>query len=202
MNNATRSGVSHIFAETMRPREQKKWLARELEPLRDRILCAVSGNHERRSEKDADDSPLYDVLCKLDLEDLYRDNMAFVRLRMGDKDGNGLLNPTYVMAVTHGTGGGIYTGAAVNRNERFGRVIEGVDCLIVGHVHKGAITKPQKIVVDARNNRVGMKDFLVVSSTSWLDFGGYAMRQMLLPASSDLQTITLCGKEKKMQITW
>ena len=64
MNNTTRSSVSNIFDETMRPREQKRWLANELEPFRDRILCATDGNHERRSERDVDDNPLYDVMAK------------------------------------------------------------------------------------------------------------------------------------------
>jgi predicted MPP superfamily phosphohydrolase len=94
INNATRNSVSNIFEETMRPSEQKRMMAKMLEPLRGRILCAVSGNHERRSMKDADDEPTYDIMCKLDLEHLYRENLAFVKLRIGDKNGNGATNPT------------------------------------------------------------------------------------------------------------
>lgn len=202
MNNSTRSSVSNIFEETMRPADQKKWLAAELEPIKNKILCIVSGNHERRSEKDADDNPLYDICCKLDIEDTYRENMAFLKIQIGNAESNGMRNPTYTIGVTHGAGGGIYTGAAVNRNERFGHVIEGLDCLIVGHVHKGAITKPQKIVIDKFNNKISFKDFSVVSSTSWLQFGGYAMQKMLLPASNDMQTITLFGNQKRIETTW
>lgn len=202
MNNATRSSVSNIFEETMRPSEQKKWLSKELGEVKHKILCVVSGNHERRSEKDADDNPLYDVCCKLDIEDIYRENMAFIKLQFGKQDGDGAKNPTYMLGVTHGAGGGIYTGAAVNRNERFGHVIDGLDGLMVGHVHKGAITKPQKIVIDKQNNKIGFKDFVVVSSTSWLQYGNYALQKMLLPASNDIQTLTLRGKEKKIEVAW
>lgn len=202
MNNATRSSVSNVFEETMRPREQKKWLAEQLSDIKDRILCVVSGNHCARSGKDADDSPLYDVCCKLDIEDLYRDNVAFLILRFGDKSGSGLTNPTYTACVTHGAGGGIYTGASVNRNERFASYIDGLDILIVGHSHKGALTKPQKIVIDAQNKRVSYKDYTVITSTSWMDYGGYALRKMLSPASCQVQTLSLKRNHKQVEVIW
>ena len=201
-NNATRSSVSNIFEETMRPKEQKRWLVEEFTPLRDKILCAVSGNHCRRSEKDADDNPMYDVMCKLDLEDIYQKDIAFLKIQIGNTKENGTRNPTYTIAVTHGAGGGIYTGAAVNRNERFQYVIDGLDCLVVGHTHKGVISKPQKIKIDPFNNRVTFSQCVVVSSTSWMQFGGYALQKMLIPASNDLQTIVLKGNKKQIVANW
>ena len=201
INNATRNSVSNVFEEKMRPREQKKVIAEMLTPLRDRILCAVSGNHERRSGKDADDDPTYDIMCKLDLEHLYRENMAFVKIRIGKKDADGLRNPTYMLTVTHGAGGGMLTGGSVNRNERFGYVIDGMDCLIVGHTHKPFVTQPSKIKIDPYNNKVDIKPFKVVSSTSWLNYGGYAAQKMLLPSSHAPQVITLCGNRKDIKVT-
>ena len=201
INNATRNSVSNVFEETMRPREQKKVIAEMLSPLRDRILCAVSGNHERRSGKDADDDPTYDIMCKLDIEHLYRENMAFVKIRIGKRDGDGQKNPTYMLVVSHGAGGGILTGSAVNRNERFGYVIDGMDCLIVGHTHKPFVTQPSKIKIDPFNNKVDIKPFKVVSSSSWLNYGGYAAQKMLLPSSHAPQVITICGKRKDIKVT-
>ena len=201
INNATRNSVSNVFEETMRPREQKKLIAEMLTPIRDRVLCAVSGNHERRSGKDVDDDPTYDIMCKLDLEHIYRENMAFVKVRFGKVDFNGGHNPTYMLAVMHGAGGGVLTGGAVNRNERFGYVIDGADCLIVGHTHKPFVTQPSKIKIDPYNNKVDIKPFKVVSSTSWLNYGGYAAQKMLLPSSHAPQVITLCGKRKNIKVT-
>lgn len=201
INNATRNSVSNVFEETMRPREQKRVMAEMLTPLRDRILCSVSGNHERRSGKDADDDPTYDVMCKLDLEHLYRENMAFVKLRFGKKEADGNKNPTYMLVVTHGAGGGMLTGGAVNRNERFGYVIDGMDCLIVGHTHKPFVTQPSKIKIDPFNNKVDIKPFKVVSTTSWLNYGGYAAQKMLLPSSNAPQVITMRGNRKEIKVT-
>lgn len=199
MNNATRSSVSDIFEDVYTPSQQKKLLIKYLTPIKDKILCAVSGNHERRSIKDADNDPTYDIMCKLDLEDIYRKNIAFLKVQIGK-------HSTYTFAVTHGTGGGIYTGAAVNRNERFGHVIDGLDCLIVGHTHKGIVSKPSKIVIDSRNNVVSLKSYTVISTQSWLNYGGYAVQKMLLPASSATsengQKLYLARRPKNIKVVW
>lgn len=200
INNATRNSVSNVFDEVMRPREQKQLMTEMLIPLRDRILCAVPGNHEGRSGRDADDDPCYDIMCKLDLEDLYRENMAFLKIQIGKADGNGTRNPTYTFAITHGSGGGILTGGAVNRAERFGCAIDGADTLIVGHTHKPFNTYPGKIKIDANNNRVSVKPFHVVNCSSWLEYGGYACRKMLLPSAHVAQKIILSGKSKEIKI--
>ena len=200
INNATKNSVSNVFEETMRPREQKKRMVEMLTPIKDKILCMVSGNHERRSLKDADDDPSYDIACKLDIEHLYRENVAFVKIQMGDQNGDGRINPTYIFTVTHGAGGGMLTGGAVNRNERFGYVLDGADALIVGHTHKPFTTQPSKIKIDAHNNKVTVKPFKVVSATSWLEWGGYAAQKMLAPTSHAPQIITLRGTKKEMRV--
>lgn len=200
INNALKTSVSNVYEEKIRPREQKRIIAEMLMPIREKILCAVSGNHERRSMKDSDDDPTYDIMCKLDLEHLYRPNMAFVKIRIGNVDADGTRNPTYILVVTHGTGGGIYTGGAVNRGERFGYIIDGMDCLILGHTHKPYIIQPAKIKIDPYNNQISFKPFKVVSCSSWLNYGGYAAAAMLSPASHAPEIITLSGKKKQISV--
>ena len=201
MNNATKTSVSNVYEEVLRPRDQKRYLVSALSQLTERILCIVPGNHEQRN-KDVDDEPLYDVSCKLDLEDMYRPNCAFVKVCFGSRDKGGQTVPlqTYVLAVTHGAGGGIYTGATVNRNERFGMVLEGVDVLCVGHTHKGTISKPSKIVVDIHSNCVKQQSMTVISACSWLSYGGYALSKMLLPSQAqdpeNPQTLLLGGTRR------
>lgn len=204
LNNGVRTcHFVNPFDEKYRPREAKKMMVNYLEPVKDRILCVVSGNHERRTYKDDDQDLSYDICAKLDIEHLYRENIAFMKICCGKKSRT-LSRASYTFAVTHGTGGGIYTGAAVNRNERFGNVIEGLDCLVTGHVHKGFITKPSKIVIDSRNNLVHMTNYTVISCVSWLNYGGYAAQKMLLPAfTSEPQRIELsCKRDKKITTSW
>lgn len=200
LNFALKNSVSNVYEETMRPREQKRMMTEMLTPLKSRILCAVSGNHERRGMKEADDDPTYDILCKLDLEHLYRQNIAFLRVQMGKTDSDGEHNPTYILTVTHGAGGGMLPGATINRNERFGYALDGADCLVVGHSHKPMVSQPAKIKIDPRNNKVTVQPFKVVVATSWLSYGGYAAQKMLLPSSHAPQIITLRGKRKEIKV--
>ncbi len=206
INNSVRSSVANPFDELFRPREQKNRMVEYLNPIKDRVLCAVSGNHERRSMKDDDVDLTYDIMAKLDIEHLYRENMAFVKVGLGQRKEDAKRTETnFVFGVTHGAGGGIFTGAAVNRNERFGNIIEGLDCLIVGHTHKGTVSKPSKIVIDRKNEKVGVKSYTVVSSVSWLNYGGYAMQKMLLPSKvADPQRIIIGGNrnERKLEVRW
>ena len=205
INNSVRTcSFINPYDELVRPREQKKKMVEYLEPIKDKILCCVSGNHEARSLKDDDIDITYDIMAKLDLEDVYRENMAFMKVSLGHRKADNTPIQSYTFAVTHGAGGGIYTGATVNRNERFGNVIDGLDCLIVGHTHKGTVTKPSKIVIDRKNAKVSMSHYTVISMTSWLNYGGYAMRKMLLPAHiADPQQIKLAmSYNKKIEVVW
>ena len=201
IDNGTRSGVTNPFRATMPPSVQKKEMANILKPVAGKILCAVSGNHERRSGKDADDDPMYDILCKIDREDVYRENVCFLKLQFGDVEGSGDRNPTYMLVVTHGAGGGQLTSGAVLRGERFAMAIDGMDALILGHTHKPYTTQPGKIFIDPRNNKVSVKPFKVISMTSWLNWGGYAAQKMLLPPSHCIHTLTLRGTKKEMVVT-
>lgn len=201
INNATRSSVSNIFEETMRPREQKKRMVEMLTPLREKILCGVSGNHERRSGRDADDDPMYDIMCKLDLEESYRENMAFVRLRFGNNRTDGARNPTYIICVTHGAGGGALPGSALNRSVRFAQAIDGIDALVLGHNHKPSDAPTFKLKVDSNSNTISTRSFAVVSMSSWLEYGGYAARAMLPPTGYIPQELELCGNKKIIRAT-
>lgn len=205
INNNTRSSVGSPWDDTIRPREQKKRMVEFLTPIKDKILCSVTGNHEARSMKDADDDPTYDIMTKLDLEHLYRQNMCFMKISLGHRKDDNTPLQSYTFAVTHGAGGGIYTGATVNRNERFGNVIDGLDCLVVGHTHKGTVSKPSKIVIDRKNATVSMSHYTVISMISWMNYGGYALKKMLLPSHvADPQRLNLAMDKhhKRIEVVW
>lgn len=203
IDNGTKSSVTNPFRATMPPSVQKKEMANILEKVKDKILCILPGNHEARSGKDADDDPCYDIAFRLGIENRYRESIAFLKIQMGAErhDVPAHLRPCYVAVVVHGSGGGILTGGSVNRSERFGYAFDNVDLIISGHTHKPYTTQPGKISVDTRNNIVTIKPFKVVSSTSWLNYGGYAAQKMLLPSTHCLNTITLKGKEKDILVT-
>lgn len=194
MNNAIKTSVSNVYNETMNPQEQKKWLIVELREIKDRILCIVPGNHEERSTKDVDNHPMEDVALALGIENLYHHNGAFVKITFGkDRSSN---RRAYVLACIHGYGGGAKPGAAANRIEDFLYTMEGVDILIMGHVHKKLAGKPSKLVIDPRSNLITTKEVLWVVASAWQDYGGYGFRMMLRPGTKGKTPIVLYAKER------
>ena len=205
INNSTKSSVGNTFTEVMPPRIQKREMANILAHVRDRILCLVPGNHERRSNKDADDCPIYDIAAKLDLEDLYREDIAYLKIQLGVPENeagvraSGDTRPSYNIVVTHGAGGGMLPGAAINRGQRYGYVFNHMDLLILGHTHVPYNIKYKKINIDARNNKVTEENFKVVCATSWLDYAGYPVQKMLTPTAFADQTVELRGRKKSVK---
>lgn len=205
MNNATKSSVSNPYEDIMRPRDQKIYLKEHLMDLAkaDRILAILPGNHENRSLKDADDSPLYDVAAKLDLEDIYRDNLAVVKLTVGTCKPN-----AYAILATHGSGGGKLTGSTVNNYERFAATWDGIDIFCFGHSHKPFITKPAKSVFDTTHNYVSQRNTVVMCVPSWLAYSGYPVRNLMGPAHQadpDQPMVALFSgkqKDRRIRFTW
>ena len=198
IQNATKTSVGNPFEQRYRPREQKRLMIEYLKPVREKILCMVGGNHERRTDKDTDSSPAYDIAAKLDLEDIYRENIAFLKLQFGDSSKCGRENPCYTFAVAHGFGSSIYTTNAAMRAERFGMAIDGIDAIIAGHIHKPQEFPVGKYVVDKQNEKVTQKPFEVVICTSWLENSGYGVQKLMQPVAFSLSHLELRGKKKAM----
>lgn len=198
INNATKSSVSNIYEERYNPSEAKMIAAKMLEPIRDKILVGVGGNHEYRSSKEVDDDPAYDIMCKLNLSELYRQNGAFVKIMIGATNGAGLKNPTYTIYATHGAGAGTTPGAGANRMQRTQAIFEGIDLFVQGHVHKAMNFYPERIRFDTHNNKVQRRTIACCIAPSYLEYGGYAMRASLPPFANVTSTITLCGNKKRI----
>ncbi len=186
IDNGTRKSVTNIFRATMPPSQQKREMAKALEPIRDKILCMLPGNHCRRSGKDADDDPMYDIAAKLDLEDRYREDIAFVRVALGKRTSGAGKNGkpySYLLACVHGAGGGALPGSGVNRADRFMQSMDGVDVFIHGHTHRPYCLRGSKLVVDVRNKRVTRRPTLTMCAGAWLGYVGYPVTKMLTPAA-------------------
>ena len=212
LNNNTRSSVSSPWLDLYRPMSAKIRMAELLKPLADagKIIGALSGNHEKRSLKDCDDDPMFDIMCKLNLEDLYREDALYIHLCIGDRETNGKkrLAATYNIACHHGSGGGATTGASVNRNEKYGYSLDNIDLLITAHSHRGSMTKPAKMCFNANSLRMIKKVFACMTACSWQEYGGFPLQKMMNPAANamdgDYQTAEFSGDmyNKKIRLTW
>ena len=206
INNSTRgTKFANPFEEALRPREAKRKMVEYLDPIKDHVLCLTGGNHEARTARESDQDITYDIACKLGIEHLYRENVCFMAVSVGTRNTEKKAMATYNFVVTHGSGGGALTGSAVNKAEKFADVIDGMDCLVVAHTHKGFVTRPTKLVMDSRNKQVHERDYLVISCVPWLAYAGYAAKAMLHPAHTcNPQAMRLIADKdhKRIVTTW
>jgi predicted phosphodiesterase len=199
MNNALKNSVSNVYNESMPPREQKKFIIRELRPIADRILCVTGGNHEHRSAKDSDVDLMEDIAISLGVEDYYSENGIFLKVTLGKKTENSK-RASYNILCVHGSGGGGKTGGSVNRLEDYLYAIEGLDLGIMGHVHKSFATAPSKICIDDKNECLRQRNFACVCASAWQSYGGYGFRMMLKPGRKGATPIMLHGKKKQVDV--
>lgn len=168
INNGVKDSLTNVYEETMPPSLQVEKAVELLEPIADKILGCVGGNHERRSKKAVDLDPMYTIMCMLRKQDLYRPSMAFVRINLE----RGKTKEHYALLLVHG--------ASANKKRHFAYSVEGVDAIISGHTHDGIVEKPARLVFTKSNN-VKIQPLVSLTATSWVDYGGYASRALYLP---------------------
>lgn len=182
IDNGIKNSVTNCYRATMRPSEQKREMAKALEPIRDKILCILPGNHERRSGKEVDDDPAYDIASKLDIEDRYRESIAFIRTGLGwDKKHN--REWAYYLACVHGSGGGGLPGASINRADNYLQALDGVDVYIHGHSHRPYALRGSKLVIDSQNKLARQRPYLTMCAGQWLEYTGYPVDKNLRPVA-------------------
>lgn len=185
LNMGIPSSVSSVFDEVLTPAQSVDKAVELLQPIADRILGGVGGNHEQRAVKTCGLDPLYQVFCMLrnsggeSLAPLYRQDFAFMRIVL--QRGNSKSH--YALMLLHGK--------TEAKRKQFDFAVEGVDAIIGGHTHEPSARKGAKLVLTSSNNVI-VKPFVSLTACSWLNYGGYAARGLFKPtANSDPQALEL-----------
>lgn len=192
MNMGLKNSKSNIYEEKLSPMEQKELCYELLTPIADKIIAGCSGNHEYRAVKEVGVNPLYDVFCRLRIEERYRENACFIKLTVGKQGSN---NNTYGVVLTHGS--------SKNKDEKWTYGVDGCDCFISGHTHD-ALHKPLgKIRIDLTHNKVKTVGYQHVVVQPFQSYGGYAVRGKYMPNHlGQFQRITFDGTSKRMGYTY
>jgi len=193
INNNVAGSVGSTFEDKMSPKDQKREMIDLLRPIKNRIICAISGNHEARTKKTNDDNPLEDIAYALDLE--YREYDAFLKIKFGKNGGREAKPVVYTVFVTHGFGGGRLPGSSVNNIEKL-TLNCFADIYIMGHVHKKLSYKANYRMPDLYKNVVRELEMLYVISSSFQAYDGYAKRKQLRPSALGVVPIILDGRKK------
>lgn len=170
-NNGIKDSVTNVYDETMPPQSQIEKAVELLTPVSEKILAAVGGNHERRTKKAVDVDVMHYIMCLLRVPELYRPNMAFIRVVLE----KGTTCDHYALMLTHGK--------TANKKKQFVSVVEGVDAVITAHTHTPDVLMPSRIRF-ATNNKIKVHNVISLTACSWLDPGGYSLAGLYLPQAT------------------
>lgn len=180
--------------KSTRRTSKKKDMIALLEPIKHKIVAGVRGNHEYRCVKETSTDVMDDIFSKLGIDDAYACDAGFVKISLGEKANK--KPASYMIYLSHGSGGGALLGSGLSRQDSYHMAIEGVDISITGHVHKPIKTLSARYVFDPHNNKVTRRNTMIFICTSWLEGEGYPERSQLRPTAFYPDVIRLSGKEK------
>lgn len=199
MNTAIIGSKSDTYHERLTPSEQLERAADLLEPIKDKILAIVPGNHEERISRTAGSDMTRLLARELGLLDRYSDTTALVILRFGRSTSH-CVPLTYSLYVCHGHGGGRRAGGKINALQDMGPIVD-ADVYIMGHTHLPAVFSQTAYRLVPQKGLAVRHEQFFVNAASALTYGGYGRRGGYQPASNRYPVITLDDKEHKITVT-
>lgn len=165
-----KNSKTNVYQATMQPKEQLDYICDLLQPIKDKIVSCVPGNHEERLTKETGIDPMLTIACRLGVEDTYRENVAILKLMFGSRAGKKTTSQlnTFIGITTHGT--------TRNKHKKFLGGFDGIDFAISGHTHTPEYSPHGKIRVNgnaATAKHVAYKEIVVDAN---LRPGGYSLK--------------------------
>jgi hypothetical protein len=150
IENATKhSPGTSVWRQVMTPQEQIDYLIKLVQPIKHRIVAAVQGNHEERTERDTGIDPMA-VLCHALSIEYFRYEI-YARIRADrDEAGKGC---EYTMYGIHSTSVSGSTGLSENKIERDWEKFLHFDLLAKGHGHNMSLSDP-KLYLQFSNGKI------------------------------------------------
>ena len=197
MDTAISSSIGDTYGATHQPMEQLQMCVKLFEPIKDKILCILHGNHENRVYKSDGVDMTALMAAQLGIADRYSPTTALLFIRFGH-DSNHNRRMCYTVYATHGHGGGRKEGGKITNLSDLASIVD-ADCYVCGHIHLPASFKKSYYRTDTQNSSVQKVTKLFVSTASALEYGGYGDVQGYAPSANDYPYITFSGSRKFMR---
>ena len=199
LDYASRSSIGDVETRSLNIMEQIQTGVKLFEPIKDKILCITSGNHENRAYKKEgiDISKL--IALQLGLGDVYSPTAILLFLNFGNdktnyhKSKNSRMH--YTIYLTHGSGGGKKEGSKVVKLADMASIVD-ADIYIHSHTHLPVIMKQGFFRVDKLHSTAKSVTKLFINTASNLNYGGYGEAQGFKPCSNDYPVIFLDGEKR------
>jgi len=140
---------------------QREWIVRLLKPVKNKIICLLSGNHEENIHKRYQDDIMGNI-CK-DLGVPWGGYSCFIDLNCTRKGSNE--SHHFTIHAFHGAGAAVTEGARLMRLKRLIDSVE-ADIFLMGHLHTMTSYLPEKLAL--RNHKIKNIHKVAVTTGSWL----------------------------------
>lgn len=196
MDTAIASSVGDTYGANLKPMDQLKQCVKIFEPIKNKILAVLPGNHENRVYR-SDGIDITEMLCsQLGILGRYSNTTALMFIRFGKNNGHNRHRPMlYTIYATHGSGGGRKEGGKINRLADLACIVD-ADIYIHSHTHLPVIFKNSFFRVSGSNSSVAQVEKLFINTASALNYGGYGDAQNFKPNSKSTPVIYLDGTKR------
>ena len=196
LNTATTHSVSDTYENTMTPHQELKYARELFKPIKDKVLCATQGNHEKRISRN-DGVDLAEELA-ISLDTFYKKEGLTLKVKFGKRKSN-QKPQVYTIYVSHGFTGSRLVGGKANRLAKLQKIVT-TDCYIVGHSHQKISFSQSIFYPDLRNNKMTQKKQTFINIGAYLEWDGYAQEKAYTPSDLGTVTLRLYGGEKKTEV--
>lgn len=181
MNNALKFSKSDIYQANMTIAEQQEYLVEKLEPIKDKILAITTGNHERRTMRDAGINPLRYIAKSLNVPNLLVENAFLLEVSVMNENTGKKENSYVVHGIHGGHGGGRRAGATANALEDMSKVVANADLYIHNHTHTPVTYSDSIFVYYSQLKNLTEKQRFFFNGNAFLKYGGYAEEKGFKP---------------------
>lgn len=200
IDNGIPGSKTDTLTQTMTMQEQVDLAVELFEPIKDKILCILSGNHEERTRRVVGIDPSSFMAFKLGLEEVYSagTGIAFIDLKFGKGKRSSVKNAShhFTVAAAHGARSGTTIGSAAKGLEGLQNIIVNADLYIVGHTHKTVNFIKETYFVNNYGN-LETKIQYYVNTTAFLNYGDYGKDKLYPPTSIKPQSVHISVSERR-----
>jgi hypothetical protein len=182
VNCATMTSPSSPFAQDMTLAEQIAKAVYYFDPIKDKILGAIDGNHEQRLSRFSGFSPTISICERLGIHYLQASAVIIFRLgcRPTKEASSSGSRASFAGYFHHTTGGGATVGGKLNRVEKLTGIVADADFYCGSHNHLLAASHHTIKVIDRTLSRVENLRQILVDCGGFLEWdGSYAEEKEL-----------------------
>ena len=202
MDTAIASSIGDTYSAQLQPMEQLKHCVKIFEPIKDKILAVLPGNHENRVYK-SDGLDITEIMCsQLGMAEKFSPTTALLFVRFGKgarSHGKSNARQFYTIYMTHGSGGGKKEGGKINRLADLASIVD-ADIYIHAHTHLPAVFRESFFRVNSGNSSVSQVEKLFINCAAALNYGGYGDKAGFKPASKKSPILYLNGLKHDMWV--